>query len=107
MPRKQDSAAARAVATLRERIIDGTYSPGGRLPSATAIATEFDIDRGTASRVLAELRHAGLIITKPGSGSFVRTFEPILRRSPEGSSLRARAKQSRTLTPGNAREQSP
>lgn len=106
MPRKQDSAAARAVATLRERIIDGTYSPGGRLPSATAIATEFDIDRGTASRVLAELRHAGLIITKPGSGSFVRTFEPILR-SPEGSSLGARAKQSRTLTPGNAREQSP
>lgn len=82
MPRKQNSAAARAVATLRERIIDGVYGPGDRLPSATVIATEFDIDRGTASRVLAELRHAGLIITKPGSGSFVRTFEPILRSFP-------------------------
>jgi GntR family transcriptional regulator len=82
VPRKQNSAAARAVATLRERIIDGVYGPGDRLPSATVIATEFDIDRGTASRVLAELRHAGLIITKPGSGSFVRTFEPILRSFP-------------------------
>jgi GntR family transcriptional regulator len=52
------------------------------MPSATAIADEFGIDRGTASRVLAELRHAGLIITKPRSGSYVRTFEPIQRSFP-------------------------
>jgi GntR family transcriptional regulator len=82
MPRKPDSAAVRAAEALRERIIDGVYAPGDRMPSATAIAEEFGIDRGTAARVLAELRNAGLIITKPGSGSFVRTFEPILRSFP-------------------------
>lgn len=82
MPRKPDSAAVRAAETLRERIIDGVHAPGDRMPSATAIAEEFGIDRGTAARVLAELRNAGLIITKPGSGSFVRTFEPILRQFP-------------------------
>lgn len=82
MPRRADSAAVRAAEALRERIIGGAYAPGDRMPSATAIAEEFGIDRGTAARVLAELRNAGLIITKPGSGSFVRTFEPILRPFP-------------------------
>jgi DNA-binding GntR family transcriptional regulator len=43
------------------------------MPSATVIAEEFGIDRGTAARVPAELRNAGFIITKPGSGSLVRT----------------------------------
>jgi GntR family transcriptional regulator len=82
MPRRPDSAAVRAAESLRERILDGTYHPGARMPSATVIAEEFGIDRGTAARVLAELRNAGLIITKQGSGSFVRTFEPILRPFP-------------------------
>lgn len=82
MQGKQTSAAATAAETLRMRILDGTYAPGQRLPSATAIASEFGIDRGTAARVLGQLRQTGFIITKPGSGSFVRTFEPILRSFP-------------------------
>ncbi|MCC3762478.1 GntR family transcriptional regulator [Glycomyces sp. TRM65418] len=82
MEAKQGSAAATAAEALRQRILDGTYAPGQRLPSATAIGNEFGIDRGTAARVLAQLRQTGFIITKPGSGSFVRTFEPILRSFP-------------------------
>ncbi|MQM28564.1 GntR family transcriptional regulator [Glycomyces albidus] len=82
MQGKQGSAAATAAEALRRRILDGTYSPGQRLPSATAIGNEFGIDRGTAARVLAQLRQTGFIITKPGSGSFVRTFEPIRRSFP-------------------------
>lgn len=81
MPERQSSSAA-AVQVLRERILDGTYEPDSRLPTATAIAEEFGIDRGTASRVLARLREAGLIITKHGSGSFVRSFRPIRRSFP-------------------------
>lgn len=82
MQGKQGSAAATAAEALRQRILDGTYSPGQRLPSATAIGNEFGIDRGTAARVLAQLRQTGFIITKPGSGTFVRTFEPIRRSFP-------------------------
>ena len=81
MTRKPGSAGF-ATETLRERILDGTYAPGDRMPSATAIADEFGIDRGTASRVIAELRNAGLILTKPRSASYVRTFEPIQRSFP-------------------------
>lgn len=79
---KRQSSSAAAMQTLRGRIIDGTYEPDSRLPSTTAIAEEFGIDRGSASRVLARLREAGLIITRPGSGSFVRSFKPIRRSFP-------------------------
>lgn len=82
MSGKEASASERAVEALRQRILDGIYAPGERLPSATVIANEFGIDRGTAARVLAHLRTDGLIITKPRSGSFVRTFEPNLRSFP-------------------------
>ncbi|WP_112133911.1 GntR family transcriptional regulator [Glycomyces dulcitolivorans] len=82
MERKQTSAAAIAAETLRQRILDGTYAPGERIPSATLISEEFGVDRGTASRILAQLRQTGFIITKPSSGSFVRSFEPILRSFP-------------------------
>ncbi|SDD94356.1 GntR family transcriptional regulator [Glycomyces harbinensis] len=82
MQGKQTSAAAHATDVLRQRVVDGVYAPGARFPSATAISEEFGFDRGTAARILAQLRESGFIITKPGSGSHVRTFEPILRVFP-------------------------
>jgi GntR family transcriptional regulator len=82
MPGKRGASAAVAVEALRQRIIDGTYAPGDRMPSATLISEEFGIDRGTAARVLAQLREAGYIITKPSSGSYVRSFERIVRSFP-------------------------
>lgn len=56
---------------MRERIVDGTYPPGGRLPSAMAICEEFGISQVTAKRVLTELRKAGLADMFPGVGTFV------------------------------------
>ncbi len=58
-------------AVMSERIIDGTYTPGGRLPSAMAICDEFGISQVTAKRVLTELRGAGLAYMEPGIGTFV------------------------------------
>jgi DNA-binding GntR family transcriptional regulator len=58
-------------AVLSERIIDGTYAPGGRLPSAMAICGEFGISQVTAKRVLTELRRAGLAEMQVGIGTFV------------------------------------
>lgn len=56
---------------MSERIADGTYPPGGRLPSAMAICDEFGISQVTAKRVLTELRQAGLAAMYPGVGTFV------------------------------------
>ena len=58
-------------AVLSERILDGTYRAGGRLPSAMAICDEFGISQVTAKRVLTELRKAGLAAMYPGVGTFV------------------------------------
>jgi DNA-binding GntR family transcriptional regulator len=56
---------------MTERIVDGTYQPGGRLPSGMAICDEFGISPVTAKRVLTELRAAGLAYMQPGIGTFV------------------------------------
>ena len=58
-------------AVMTERIVDGTYPPSGRLPSAMAICGEFGISQVTAKRVLTELRAAGLAYMEPGIGTFV------------------------------------
>jgi DNA-binding GntR family transcriptional regulator len=58
-------------AVIEERITEGTYVPGGRLPSAMAICDEFGISQVTAKRVLTELRKAGLAVMYPGVGTFV------------------------------------
>lgn len=56
---------------MSDRILDGTYEPGGRLPSGLAICDEFGISPVTAKRVLKELREAGLAEMQPGIGTFV------------------------------------
>jgi GntR family transcriptional regulator len=58
-------------AVMSERIVDGTYEPGSRLPSAMAICDEFEISQVTAKRVLKELRKAGLAEMQVGIGTFV------------------------------------
>lgn len=56
---------------FEERIADGTYEPGARLPGVMAIVAEFGIAQMTARRVLVELRAAGLAQMQPGVGTFV------------------------------------
>jgi len=58
-------------AVLEERIADGTYAPGSKLPGVIQIQGEFGIAQMTARRVLTELRAAGLAQMQPGIGTFV------------------------------------
>lgn len=58
-------------AAMRERIVDGTYPPGERLPSVVDVCAEFGISQMTARRVLKELRQEGLAEMQPGIGTFV------------------------------------
>lgn len=67
---------------LRERILDGTYAPGERIPSVAQIAEEFDLTPSTANTVVGRLRADGLIVTRHGSGSFVRVPETIRHEFP-------------------------
>ncbi|MFC4908407.1 GntR family transcriptional regulator [Actinomadura gamaensis] len=59
-------------ATLRDRIANGMYTPGERLPGEHALCAEFATTRNTVRRALEALQREGLIETHPGIGRFVR-----------------------------------
>lgn len=60
-------------AILRRRIADGTYPAEKRMPSARAIAEEFQVTRGTAVAALDVLKEEGLIYGVRGRGTFPRS----------------------------------
>jgi DNA-binding GntR family transcriptional regulator len=59
------------VAVITARIESGQYTPGSRLPTAAAFATEFDISARTVTDALAILRERGAVIGVRGRGVFV------------------------------------
>ncbi|MEU7149379.1 GntR family transcriptional regulator [Streptomyces sp. NPDC045456] len=56
---------------IRERISDGTYGLGERVPSVLQLEEGFGIAAVTAHKVHRGLRAEGWITTEPGLGSFV------------------------------------
>ncbi len=46
------------------------YSPGGKLPSSRVLVERFRVSPVTVSRALAQLAAEGLVVTRPGAGSF-------------------------------------
>ncbi|WP_052281256.1 GntR family transcriptional regulator [Nocardia vulneris] len=67
-------------ATLREEIANGKYATGQRIPSARELAELFGVALATAVKAVDELRDEGLIETRRGTGSFVRTRPELFRR---------------------------
>ena len=78
----QVPAYRRVVEALRHRILSGELAEGDRIPSARTIVDEYRVTNGTAARAIAELRAEGLVVTRHGSGAFVRRFARIRRSSP-------------------------
>jgi GntR family transcriptional regulator len=56
---------------LLERIRDGTYPAGSRMPSESELSDELGVSRATVRTVLAKLAINGLIIRKQGDGTYV------------------------------------
>src|ERR671932_546411 len=71
-------------AQLRARIRRGDWAPGERLPSIPAIAQQYGVAKQTVQRTIDALRVEGLLITKPGSGTFVRGTRRKLNRLSRG-----------------------
>src|SRR5215468_6977609 len=71
-------------AQLRARIRRGDWNPGDRLPSIPAIAEMYGVAKQTVQRAIDQLRIEGVLITKPGSGTFVRGTRRKLNRLSRG-----------------------
>ena len=74
----QDALYWRVMNGVLDRVRDGTYPPGGRLPSERAMVETLSVSRSTISRVMTHLRWIGLITGPQGGIARVAT-EP--RRS--------------------------
>lgn len=56
---------------LLERVRDGTYLPGSRMPSESELSDELGVSRATVRTALAKLAANGLILRKQGDGTYV------------------------------------
>ncbi|WP_431683260.1 TetR/AcrR family transcriptional regulator C-terminal domain-containing protein [Kitasatospora sp. KL5] len=61
----------RIAAELRGRIESGELAPGDRVPSTREITRQWGVAMATATKVLTELRTAGLVRAVPGVGTVV------------------------------------
>lgn len=63
----------RQIATaLRQRIRAGEWGAGEKIPSIPALADAYGVAKQTIQRTIDQLRVEGMLITRPGSGTFVR-----------------------------------
>ncbi|HLU45211.1 MAG TPA: GntR family transcriptional regulator [Natronosporangium sp.] len=69
---------------LRARIRRGDWAPGERLPSIPALARTFGVAKQTIQRTIDQLRVEGVLITRPGSGTYVRGTRRRLNRLSRG-----------------------
>jgi GntR family transcriptional regulator len=54
------------------RINRGELNSGDPIPSELSIQQEFDVSRGTARRMVQELRDRGLVVTIAQRGTYVK-----------------------------------
>jgi GntR family transcriptional repressor for pyruvate dehydrogenase complex len=78
---KSPGMPGKVYSDILNRIIDGEYQAGDRLPSEHTLAERFETSRPTVREALAQLRADGIIATRQGSGTTVRRRpDPDLRR---------------------------
>lgn len=56
---------------LRDKIFSGDFPVGVRLPSESALATEFGVSRATIRMVLGKMETEGIVSRKHGDGTYI------------------------------------
>lgn len=62
---------------ILEGLRTGRLSTGDRVPSEAEIVAQFGVSRMTANRALRELTDAGVLVRRPGAGSYIAETKPI------------------------------
>lgn len=76
-----------AVRQLHDQLRAGRWETGGRLPPEPELAQQLGVGRSTLREAVRALVHAGMLETRQGSGTYVRSlapgpgWEPLLRRA--------------------------
>lgn len=62
--------------SMRDKIVNGEYSEGEKLPTEKELAEQFQVSNITSKKALQMLAKDGLIKRRPGKGSFVTKHSP-------------------------------
>jgi DNA-binding transcriptional regulator YhcF (GntR family) len=85
------TAYQRVARELRERVFDGTYPPGTKMPSLRQVEAEFGISRFISRSAYQVLIGEGLVEGRFGGGYYVRSYRPIIRHGIQRLASTARA----------------
>lgn len=69
--RRPRSLTADLVQALGDRVRDGRWAPGSKLPTEGAIMAEFGVSRTVVREAISRLQAAGVLETRHGIGTFV------------------------------------
>ena len=94
---RRSSLAELAVTQLRDQVLSGQWAVGARLPAETELAQQLEVGRSTVREAVRVLVHAGLLETRQGSGTYVRSLTP-------GSDFQARLRRAAVLEAYEVRE---
>ena len=61
---------------LRERIKNGELRRGARIPSAAALAQEYELAPVTVRKAITQLQQEGLLVSRVGWGTYVAEQPP-------------------------------
>ena len=64
---------------IRDQIVRGDLRPGDEVPSERELAATWSVARPTAARALESLRVQGLVESRQGSGTYVRSRDAVPR----------------------------
>jgi DNA-binding FadR family transcriptional regulator len=84
---RRSPLAELAVRQLHQQLLSGRWQVGARLPAEPELADQLGVGRSTLREAVRALVHAGMLETRQGSGTYVRSmtaesgWEPLLRRA--------------------------
>lgn len=91
MTTRPTTLAQSVVAGLKGRILDGSLTPGAKLPSEHELIEEYDVSRTVVREAVTRLRAEGLVETFQGRGSFVLAMPEPSSFSVEAAAIRSQA----------------
>lgn len=75
-PRQGVPTYAQLVHQVRRAVLQGTLSPGDRLPTAKEVVSALAINPNTVLKAYSELEHLGIVFSRPGLGTFIAKTAP-------------------------------
>src|SRR5437588_2350660 len=74
---------------VRQALLFGILKSGDRLPTVREVVAQVTINPNTVLRAYRDLEHEGLVISRPGLGTFITATAPASMAPDQYRSLRA------------------